>query len=386
MLVLVEELAKKVKWLSQTAPVVQFAADGSMSAVSDEVSATVSAPSASAEVPDADGDKSFCGAPVRGRKKKPVPPVMADEKPAFVNARKLLSLLKLYAKHKTVELVQDEGRLSIGAVGVYPLTTVSEGESTPYPFQAPEGDSFTLPCADLRRYIDSVSFAASKDGTRPMLCGVRIVRDGDNMMAVATDTYRLMVYGADLVYIGGVTIPQGVPRSKILGMDGDATITDGVNTICVEVGAYKVIADSAGLYPNFEKVIPAIDPLAAHIVLSRESIDAWAAACRHMLAAENTNHHRANIDTVDGAIGLAFETGDDGKRKGQSLTYTIPAAQCPAGSKSAVNAKYMLDMLSRCDADTLNLQITEELGPLRFDWVAKSGIACKYILMPMQSM
>ena len=60
-------------------------------------------------------------------------------------------------------------------------------------FPETEGDPVELPAAPLRDTINRVARAASRDEARPVLTGVLVTVEGDEMTMVATDSYRLAV-------------------------------------------------------------------------------------------------------------------------------------------------------------------------------------------------
>ena len=60
-------------------------------------------------------------------------------------------------------------------------------------FPEAEGDPVELPAAPLRETINRVARAASRDEARPVLTGVLVTVEGEELTMVATDSYRLAV-------------------------------------------------------------------------------------------------------------------------------------------------------------------------------------------------
>src|SRR5919106_5718467 len=60
-------------------------------------------------------------------------------------------------------------------------------------FPEPEGDPIELPAGALQETINRVARAASRDEARPVLTGVLVTTEGDQLTMVATDSYRLAV-------------------------------------------------------------------------------------------------------------------------------------------------------------------------------------------------
>ena len=77
------------------------------------------------------------------------------------------------------------------------------------------GDPAELPAAPLRDTINRVARAASRDEARPVLTGVLVTVEGDEMTMVATDSYRLAVKTTKLDTSVGERLEANVPARAL---------------------------------------------------------------------------------------------------------------------------------------------------------------------------
>ena len=380
-----KQLIDNLKRLKAVAKSVTIAADGTMSARGDTGTvAQIGKPRIPEQTQPDSRERSLCGACCTGMSKR-VPQKPSDTKGVMVEIAPLLKLLGAYRGELDVDV--DGERLLIGSAGTYPLTPVP---GAAVELDRPEdvfGDYFSIDGNRLAQHLALTGFAASKDPTRPMLQGVHIGSDvnGERPFTVATDTYRIMV-----VHSGPMegTSGNGGATDVPLNILQDAAKRGGQWEFAwddkrgsIECDGYRATYLRDGQYPPYGKCISA--PSDDVTVIGADAVKLWASYCRHMLAVETVNVHRCALE--HGADGLTLRFSPDDKWNDE-LCYTVPVLRAATNAPAiAVNAKYMLDMLSRCDAD-LSLSLREELNPLRFDWVARNGLRATYVLMPMQMM
>jgi DNA polymerase-3 subunit beta len=126
-----------------------------------------------------------------------------------------------------------------------------------------EGSTVSLPAAEFSATIDQVAGSASRDETRPHLTGILLSIDGDELRAVATDSYRLAVHKSKIEKVSDKRIEANVPARALQ----EATrIADGHEAISITLSERK-IAFSAGEtllvsrlidgdFPNFDQLLP----------------------------------------------------------------------------------------------------------------------------------
>ncbi|MBO4218353.1 MAG: DNA polymerase III subunit beta, partial [Erysipelotrichaceae bacterium] len=133
----------------------------------------------------------------------------------------------------------------------YPLIDFSEPE-----------DSFIINSGTLKNLVYQTCFAASDKETRPVLTGLNLNCEGNNMTCVATDSYRLAQKKIvlDTFHKFNVTIPTKSMNdiAKIIGDDENVRIALNDKKalfIAEEVMIQTRLID--GLYPETSRLIPA---------------------------------------------------------------------------------------------------------------------------------
>ena len=97
------------------------------------------------------------------------------------------------------------------------ITTVDERWEAA---MAVEGTTMELDPEGLRKMIDQVIFAASKDESRPTLTGVEVSFKGDRLLMAATDGYRLSMRSVLLDSAGWRRRDDGDCAGQELGRAG----------------------------------------------------------------------------------------------------------------------------------------------------------------------
>jgi DNA polymerase-3 subunit beta len=124
---------------------------------------------------------------------------------------------------------------------------------------------FHLEALELRRLLDSTSFAVSTEETRHYLGGVYLHASGEELRAVATDNHRLALARAALpdgaAGMPGIIVPRktvAVLQGLLKDAAGEAQIALSEVKIMFAIGeavlTSKVIDAT---YPDYERVIPA---------------------------------------------------------------------------------------------------------------------------------
>ena len=216
----------------------------------------------------------------------------------------------------------------------------------------------------LRAALESTVFAAAGDEARPILTGVLTRLSGEKATFTAADNYRIAVAGAALAEAApetSVIVPARAYAElvRLLGdVDGlvELTLTPGKNQLQFKIGDTLLVSRLIdGQFPNFQQVVPTSfttratidrEELLAAVRLAQVMADAAAHIVRFSIKADGGG-------TID--ITAAADIGDhaahvDAKVEGEGTTI-------------AFNAKYLVDVLSRVDADQFALELTGPVAP-----------------------
>lgn len=120
--------------------------------------------------------------------------------------------------------------------------------------------------ADLREMIQQVVFAASTDDARPVLTGVLVTVQGDQVTMAAADGFRLSVRKAQLSSPAVRNLSAIIPARALgelarVASDGEQTVTmvmpPGRGQVIFRTKEVEVVSQLIdGVFPDFEQIIP----------------------------------------------------------------------------------------------------------------------------------
>jgi DNA polymerase-3 subunit beta len=245
--------------------------------------------------------------------------------PLAAPARLLASIIGA-AKGDTVNLEHVDGTLKVTSErSNFELLTMLADD---FPeTRIAEGEAVTLD-ADTRSKIAGILYAASRDGSRPILTGVGL-SDG---WAACTDSYRLAA-----TEIGG-TLPTCIIPARafeLVGKNATGTIdllVDGRRASFRAANATWTSRLIEGTYPNWRTLIPESTPQS--IVVDREAL-AGAVGRVGVLNGEAP----VRLEASEGGLRVWAQVQDVG-----AGTETVPAETDVEGV-IAFNSRYLADLL-----------------------------------------
>jgi DNA polymerase-3 subunit beta len=247
-----------------------------------------------------------------------------------------------------------------------------------------DGNHITVDGNELKRMIDLVAFAAATDESRPTLAGVEVtMRDGKLTMA-ATDGYRLSVQSIAVEDMAEHTAI--IPAKSLAEL---ARIIDGGN---VEISlaenrvGFSLTADldKAGTtqgivgitssaidarFPDYRGIIPKHATTTATV--KRDALLA-AVKVAQLFARDSANIVRLTVNGNITVEATSMESGDGASE--------IDAVIDGPEVEIAFNARYLIDLLSPLNTDTVKMELTQPNRPGKFT-TADDGYL--HVVMPM---
>ena len=222
---------------------------------------------------------------------------------------------------------------------------------------------FSVPQKVLREMIRHTLFAVSTDEARAILTGVFMVFDGETLKFVATDTHRLAVKTA-VIKDGRGSQNAIVPARALTELtrlltdaEGDVAVTLSTNQVQFDLpGENNVQIVSRlieGQFPNYQRVIPA-----AHQKKLTIPTQPLLRAVRRASIVARENANRVIFRTEDDKLVLTAESQSVGNAHEE-----VEIGREGDDVEIAFNAKYLLDVLSVVDAESVHLELTEALKP-----------------------
>ncbi len=297
-----------------------------------------------------------------------------------VSAHTFFDIVRKLPEGSQVELTAAEGKMQVVAGrSRFNLSTLPRDD---FPVIA-EGElptRFELPAATLRQVIEKTRFAISSEETRYYLMGIFIHVVDDQMRAAATDGHRL----------ARVTIPKPdgadgmpdviIPRKAVAELyrlleEVEGTVEISLSPTKVRFGLGSAILTSKlidGTFPDYNRVIPTgndkllkLDPKSFSQGVDRVST----------IASEKTRAVKMAVDRDK--VTLSVTSPENGV-----ATEEVPADYGSDGLEIGFNARYLLDILSEIDGDTVEVHLADAAAPTLLRENDKSNAL--YVLMPMR--
>lgn len=262
-----------------------------------------------------------------------------------------------------------------------------DAEEFPLIPQPDEDNRIRVETDMFKQMINQVALAAATDDTRPTLTGVSTTFDGNQVLMVATDGFRLSMKSIHMP--GQVDTPKSVliparalnELSRIMNDDSDAvyiSLPDGRNQIIFEMKDIILVSQLIdGNFPDYSPIIP--KNCITRTVLGTAD---FRKACKtaEIFARESSHTARVRVEPGD-ELGPSFatiaatstETGDNEAQ--------VDAAVEGEPIEIAFNVKYMTDVLNVIDTPQVALETTNPMEPGVLKPVGDNDFV--HIIMPM---
>ena len=302
-----------------------------------------------------------------------------DEEGAItVPARTLLDYISTIADD-TLELVSEGSDISVKGARQHVTIKGISAEEFPIIPQVTTDKKIVMKSQVLKSGILSVIVAAALDETRPVLSGLLFRVVGEDLLIVATDSYRLAEKRIELGATAelDVVIPQRTigELSRILPADDtEVEVSAGENQVQFKFAETEFLSRQIdGAFPDYEQIIP--KEFVHESIMDRTDFT-QAIKMANIFAREAGG----NIKVAASESGLVVsaissQTGDAESH--------VPASTKGSALTVAFNAKYILDALNVISGGEVIFALSGPLNPgMIFD---KEDGSFKYIVMPLRN-
>jgi DNA polymerase-3 subunit beta len=221
------------------------------------------------------------------------------------------------------------------------------------PLPAPElEEAISLNVLDFKEMVHQVSFAASTDEARPVLQGVLIQVEGEQITMAAADGFRLSVRKAQLSHPAPRAVSVIVPARALNELariisDGSnellMLVPPGRNQVVFRCGDVELVSQLIeGTYPDYQSIIPR-----SYQTRVIASTAAMLKACKQaeIFAREGINETRLNIKpAADAAMPGQIEVTAFSEETGKNET-VVDASVEGKGLLIAFNVKFLREAL-----------------------------------------
>jgi DNA polymerase-3 subunit beta len=244
---------------------------------------------------------------------------------------------------------------------------------------SPEGDPVVLPSDALRETINRVAKAASRDDARPVLTGILIKAEGEELTMVATDSYRLAVKRTKLDDAVPEPLEANVPARALRelarlaeGGDEGVQIWLSHNQALFRVGEVRLSSRLIdGQFPNYRQLLP-------------ESFDHEVKLPRAELV--EVTRRVSQLAQRNAALRMAFSSGElvvsaETPDLGDARE-AMPVAFEGDPIEIGFNPEFVRDGLESIPADELVMKLISPLRPGLIEPAAEDDFT--YLVMPIR--
>jgi DNA polymerase III subunit beta len=315
-----------------------------------------------------------------------VPAEVMDAGTALVSGRLLADISKSLPG-KPVDVTTDGSKVSVTCgSGRFTLLTMPVEEYPALPVMpeasgAVTGDVFS-------QAVAQVSIAASRDETLPILTGIRVEVEGDELTLLATDRYRLAMRTLPWRPSAPGASDVALVRARTLSDVAKSIGTSDVTLALTTGGATEMIGFEAGGrrttsllvdgdYPKVRALFP--DSAPTHAIIDTQAlIDA---VKRVALVAERNTPVRLTF--ADGILTLEAGQGEDAQAS-EAVESTLVGEELTI----AFNPQFLLDGLSALNSPLTRMSFTQSSKPAVITPQAEpdgpDDASYRYLLMPVR--
>ena len=237
-----------------------------------------------------------------------------------------------------------------------------------------------MPAAAFVETVAKVQRSASRDETRPVLTGIYVSADGDELRMVATDSYRLAVKETKLEAPLDGTLEANVPAralaelTRILGAAEAETMAVSVRTnqVVFEVGGTVLSSRLIdGQFPNYRQLLP--DAYEHELRLAAGEVGDVVRRIA-LLAQKNAP---LRLAFAEGELTVSARTPDIGE-----ASETVPVPFSGEAMEIGFNPDFLRDGLESMEGADVLLKLISPLRPGLLTSADDSGF--QYLLMPIR--
>lgn len=250
----------------------------------------------------------------------------------------------------------------------------------PYPEFAVEGSSFKIPLSEWQRQVSRTVYAAARDESRPVLTGVCLDVQPDQVAFVATDNFRLAWSCLKLSELpkGMFVLPARTlsTLSRMWHGDGELVVTLGSRAVGFScLGSRLTVRVLEGQFPDYRRILP--ESYASTLAINRFSF--LEIVERAALVTQGSGAPQMRLSISDNGCQVHAESQIGGR-----LREGLPATVKGEPLEISFQPRFVMDALRSIDSDQVVLEFLGELRPARLRPLTETDHFS--ILLPLRTM
>jgi len=241
------------------------------------------------------------------------------------------------------------------------------------------GTKWRLPATEFKKALSQVVVAASNDDARPVLTGVYFYSRGGEVIAVATDSYRLAEnkLGKASKSINFL-VPAGAINDVlriISDSDKEVVITHDDQQVSFEIGDVSLVARLVeGNYPDYRKLMPAKFAVTAKM---KRSDFANITKVSSLFARESAGGVTIKVDKAEKAVSINAIASQLGENTAAA------SAEVTGNGEVTLNSRYLIEALGAIYGDEVEFCFNGKLEPCILRSPHEPGYT--HLIMPLRS-
>ncbi len=308
-----------------------------------------------------------------------IPTKTVETGEVVIPAQTLNSLLNSLIQSKSINLTTEKQILKVKTENTEISIKTLTVEEFPIIPEISEDEAFSLPSRDLVVGLKSVIYAASVGSMKPELSSVNLFYEGDSLVFVATDSFRLAekrIRVKKMPHFKNILIPQKNVAEIIRifdSIDDDVSISIGENQVAFRGGGiYLVSRVIDGTFPDYKQIIPK-ETTSKAVVLKQDLVSSLKTS---LIFSDSLNQLHLEINPSK----KIFEVESKNMNIGESV-YSIPAVVEGDILSINVNHRYLTDCFTSISADSVSLSFAGQAKPIIITGIGDKSFM--YLTMPM---
>lgn len=307
-----------------------------------------------------------------------IPAKIEKEGTLAIRGDVLTSLFSVLTTDNNISFEQKENNLSVKTkTSRITLKTIPYEDFPTLPTVT--GDSHTISCKSLYDGLKAVSYSAAVTEIKPEIGSVYIYPEGENLVFVATDSFRLAEKRIKIkqnLSFEGILLPfKNVQEIiKVIENSSDSIdITISKNQAVFKLpGIYITSRVVDGTFPDYKQIIPK-NPTTTAIILKQDFLSALKVS---NVLSDNFNQITVSINPSKKECILESKNNDIGDN-----STSISAALTGIDVILNFNYKYILDSFQSINADSISLEFYGPNKPMILKGIGDNTFL--YVVMPM---
>ncbi|MCX6738870.1 MAG: DNA polymerase III subunit beta [Candidatus Parcubacteria bacterium] len=307
-----------------------------------------------------------------------VPAKVIEEGMFVVQGNILLGVLSsVYEQKVSLELSGEN--LTVSTVNTRSVLKCLPSEDFPTLPMVSDEESFQIPADKFSEGVKSVWYSASVSDMKPEIASVCLYPEGENLVFVATDSFRLAekkIFLKNKVSFAHILIPQKntIEILRVLdGISGDIDVRLSKNQISFSVGDIYITSRVVdGNFPDYRQIIP--KEYTTEATMLKQDI---------MNALKLTNLFSDKFNRVDISVdisGKKFIIESKNSAVGENST-TVDASLTGKNIACGFNQKYIVDCFQSIKQDCITFRFSGEGRPLVIRGANDNSFM--YLVMPL---